>query len=333
MMLRVVKHYDLPYANAQAKEAMSSGYFGTLSSTDDFFLLSNHLVVQETTNGVFNKTLLAQITPKSVLTWVRSLVANKIATGGKSWTDAFAVENSGTINNQWHVVDYNLFTPGKPLKPNTFWILEQLPTMTQAADMTHTLALGYWPSYNKAFFPAVSALSGQDDMVTKFGNDQSYELAIRAKIFRRDHGKVTSREALRKLMRYNKWQTDPYSEGDACGGSLACRGTHPSANYDMLSSYAPSIILACSLSHVAGDLLKPMMDLGNIDAKFVSYHDVFAMRFEAISGPTHDDQPVFEWDSKRANLAPHYGQPSRFDFGWENFTANPSPSRQGHRSE
>jgi hypothetical protein len=47
------------------------------------------------------------------------------------------------------VVDYNLFTPGKPLKPNTLWILEQLPTLTQAADMTHTLALGYWPSYNK----------------------------------------------------------------------------------------------------------------------------------------------------------------------------------------
>jgi hypothetical protein len=95
MMLRVVKHYDLPYANVQAKEAMSSGYFGTLSSTDDFFVLSNHLVVQETTNGVFNKTLLAQIRPTSVLTWVRSLVANKLATGGKSWTDEFAKENSG----------------------------------------------------------------------------------------------------------------------------------------------------------------------------------------------------------------------------------------------
>jgi hypothetical protein len=65
-----------------------------------------------------------------------------------------------------------------------------------------------------------------------------------------------------------------------------------------------------------------MKDLGNIDAKIVSREDVLAMRFEAVSGPTHDDQPVFEWNSVTSALAPHYGQPTRFDFSWENFTAS-----------
>ena len=104
------------------------------------------------------------------------------------------------------VVDYNLFTPFEPLKPDTLWVLEQLPGLIQAADMTATLSYGYWPSYNKAVFPAIAALSGQDRMVEKFGPEQSHALAVRAKIFRRDQGGVRSRAGLKRLMRYNQWQ-------------------------------------------------------------------------------------------------------------------------------
>ena len=46
MMLRVIKHYDLPYSNVIANQSLLSGYFGTLSSTDDFYLLDSGLVVQ-----------------------------------------------------------------------------------------------------------------------------------------------------------------------------------------------------------------------------------------------------------------------------------------------
>ena len=55
MMLRVMKQYDLPYAGVASSSVLFPGYFGTLASTDDFFVLSNRLVVQETTNAVFNK--------------------------------------------------------------------------------------------------------------------------------------------------------------------------------------------------------------------------------------------------------------------------------------
>ena len=47
------------------------------------------------------------------------------------------------------VLDYNKFTPGKPVTPDTLWILEQLPGMIQMADMSLYLKEhGYWASYN-----------------------------------------------------------------------------------------------------------------------------------------------------------------------------------------
>ncbi len=39
-------------------------------------------------------------------------------------------------NNQWMVVDHNLFVPGMTsLVNNTFWILEQIPGYIESYDM------------------------------------------------------------------------------------------------------------------------------------------------------------------------------------------------------
>jgi len=47
------------------------------------------------------------------------------------------------------VLDYKLFVPGQPLKPGTFSIIEQIPGMTESADMTVFLdQQRYWASYN-----------------------------------------------------------------------------------------------------------------------------------------------------------------------------------------
>ena len=71
---------------------------------------------------------------------IRNIVANRLATDGDSWTDIFSKYNSGTYNNQWMVVDYNKFQPGKPLSANTLWILEQIPGYIERRDMTHVLS-------------------------------------------------------------------------------------------------------------------------------------------------------------------------------------------------
>ena len=61
------------------------------------------------------------------------------------------------------VINYNLFTPGKPLMSNTLWVAEQIPGYIESydsypeipqtyfftsADVTSQLERGYWPSYN-----------------------------------------------------------------------------------------------------------------------------------------------------------------------------------------
>jgi hypothetical protein len=290
MMLRAAKKYSLPFRGVAAADSASSGYFGTLSSTDDFYVLSSGLVVQETTNALFNDTLAHAIVPQAVLTWARGLVANRLATGGSSWAQLFVRENSGTINNQWMVVDYNRFIPFKVLPPGTLWIVEQIPEYTEAADVTDYLVDGHWPSYNRPFFKEVFSRSGHNEMVKKYGDHYTYQLYSRAKIFRRQAGSVHDRAAMRRIMRYNEWQTDPYSLGSP-ENAIASRA-------DM------------------ADAGKPCCAGGNIDAKIVGKADVAAMRFEGTSGPTHDTQPVFEWSQDFAST-PHYGQPHSFPFGWE----------------
>ncbi len=126
---------------------------GFLSSKDDYYVTSNGLVVMETTNSLFNKELYKFITPKSVLCWVRSIVANHLATNGSSWTHYFAMYNSGSYNNQFMVLDYKKFTPGQPIKNDTLWILEQLPGAVAMADVSSVLRKqGFWKSYNIPYF-------------------------------------------------------------------------------------------------------------------------------------------------------------------------------------
>ena len=62
---------------------------------------------------------------------------------------------------------------------------------------------GYWPSYNVPFFEKVYERSGYPEFVAKHGLDFSYQLAPRAKIFRRDEGTVKDMPSMKKIMRYN----------------------------------------------------------------------------------------------------------------------------------
>ena len=68
----------------------------------------------------------------------------------------------------------------------------------------HTLSIsGYWPSYNVPFYEEVYNRSGYPDVVKTRGTDYSYQLAPRAKIFRRDQGNVKDMESMKAIMRYN----------------------------------------------------------------------------------------------------------------------------------
>ncbi|KAJ6642328.1 putative phospholipase B-like 2, partial [Pseudolycoriella hygida] len=115
-MIRILKHYDfgyhvLPKISSKlipGRSSTFSSYPGTLQSGDDFYLISSGLATLETTIGNSNNSLYDGITANGiVLEWIRSIVANRLATNGNKWASIFTEFNSGTYNNQWMIVDYN----------------------------------------------------------------------------------------------------------------------------------------------------------------------------------------------------------------------------------
>jgi len=232
-MIRMMKHYRTPLKDeaVTSKDVSFSSYPGFLESLDDFYLMGNGLVMIQTTNAVFNQTLYDLVVPESVLAWQRVRVASLIATDAKDWHTRMATHNSGTYENQYMVLDLNKFSPGEPLVPDTLWVGEQIPGHYVATDTTVHLERGYWPSYNVPYQPEIYELSGYPEIVQKLGPDQSYDLAPRAKIFRRDQGSVVDMDSFKKIMRYNDFENDPYSEGSPMN-AICSRGdlkTPPSA--------------------------------------------------------------------------------------------------------
>ena len=68
---------------------------GFLESLDDFYILSSGLILLQTTNSVYNKTLLKLVVPQSLLAWQRVRVANMMANDGRQWAEIFSSHNSG----------------------------------------------------------------------------------------------------------------------------------------------------------------------------------------------------------------------------------------------
>ncbi|KAF3816308.1 hypothetical protein GH733_014481 [Mirounga leonina] len=286
-MLRIYKHWDF---NIKDKDTSSSrlsfsSYPGFLESLDDFYILSSGLVLLQTTNSVYNKTLLKLVVPQSLLAWQRVRVANMMANDGRQWAEIFSNYNSGTYNNQYMVLDLKKVKPKYSLDAGTLYIVEQIPTYVEYSDQTEVLRRGYWPSYNIPFHEKIYSWSGYPMLVQKLGLEYSYDMASRAKIFRRDQGDVTDMASMKYIMRYNNYRKDPYSKGDPCN-TICCR--------EDLNSLSPS-------------------PGGCYDTKVADIYLASAYTAYAISGPTvQGGLPVFHWN--RFNKTLHKGMPETYDF-------------------
>ena len=302
-MLRTYKIYNFQYNNAISSKISFSSYPATLSSVDDFYVTDKGLSVIETTNGVMNTSLLQYVKPQSVLSWIRVMVANQIASSGFWWVDSFSKYNSGTYNNQWIVTDYKQFEPRSPtLKPGTLWIAEQIPGYIESGDMTDVLqSQGYWPSYNIPYFPYIFNISGFPEYVAKYGSWFSYSGSPRAKIFGRDEGKVNTLDSFKWIMRYNDWQNDPFSDGNA--------GNAISSRFDLVNG----------TNHT-----NPFLNqapFGGIDSKVSSFWEFQnGMRVHAQSGPTYNQQTAFDWS--KWPTTKHYGLPMLYNFDWHQYSLN-----------
>ncbi|XP_074866740.1 phospholipase B-like 1 isoform X2 [Carettochelys insculpta] len=159
------------------------------------------------------------------------------------------------------------------------------PGSSQRISSWITTCIRYWPSYNIPFHENIYNLSGYTEYVEKYGLDFSYELTPRAKIFRRDQGKVTDLETMKYIMRYNNYMKEPYARHNPCN-TICCRG-----------DLNPSL----------------PMPSGCYDSKVSDFHMASVFAACAVNGPSVEDGlPVFSW--KQFNGTKHQGLPEFYNF-------------------
>lgn len=128
-------------------------------------------------------------------------------------------------------------------------------------------------------------------IVAKYGTDNSYDLAPRAKIFRRDQDTVVDMPSFQAIMRQNNYKTDPYSQGDPTA-AICARGDLQGGTHEKPS---------------AG---------GCYDSKVTDYYSALSMRSWAINGPTTGlTLPPFSWE--QFPQLSHEGLPPVYNFSFE----------------
>merc|ERR1719158_244652 len=210
------------------------------------------------------------------------------------WVDIFTKKNSGTMNAQWMVLDYNNFKPGKPVPDNVFWVMETIPGKMHSADMTHRLRThGFWGSYNRPYFQDIRAASGHQGAQETHGILYSWNDNPRATIFSSTAPGVGTMGDMRDLMNRNQYPLRKYPEPNTPGHDI-------SARFDL----APSLAIPN----------------GGIDAKVTSLCNFKKLKCQAQSGPAHTDVRAFTWT--KADGKPywpgysHIGQPDAWTFDY-----------------
>ena len=187
-------------------------------------------------------------------------------------------------------------TDQKIISDGALYIIEQLPGFCGVEDVTNYLQKGYWPSYNVPYIMKVRELSGTLETLEErpdLYDSYDYSGCARANIFRRDHSNVNDINSYRKLLRYNDFENDPLSKGQA----------------DNVIAYR-------------GDLNKNPSCFGETDLKFSSIKDIKkneGKKVYLINGPTSDQQEPFDWSNTNCRSSnpiryTNYGQVDKYNF-------------------
>ena len=314
LMIRIFKEYRFATnkGNEKSKTVVFSSYPAALSSIDEFYYLDSKLLVMGTSNNIFINSLYNLITHESIFIWVRQIVANRLASSAENWTEIFKNENSGTNNGQTMILDMNkIDLKNKTIENKALMIIEQIPKYTETVDVTDYLRKGYWPSYNVPFINKIYKDSGY---IIEDNENTKYTQCPRAKIFKRDQDKIKTIEDFKKFMRYNDYQNDEFSEGDA-SSTIAARGDLSNKNKN------------CH---------------GAIDVKFVSVKELLEGKNIAhiISGPTNDQQETFSWNTTSCESNPdklsYIGHNIIWNFSWIDYNIqllNNKPSEKEKKKE
>ena len=308
-----------------------SSYAGRIASGDDWYITSNELAIQETTNLIWNTTLSQlYVVPKTASEFIRVMAATYLASSGKDWVSYFAFNNSGTYNNQYMVVAMHRFQGSKPLKDDTLWVAEQIPGNVTSADVTDVLReQGYWASYNIPYFRNIYEVSGYPQAVEREGLIWSYNSYARAEIFRREAPKVHTLEDMMAIMRFNNFSVDPLSLIPNCSKATngVCDPSHSAmltiASRGDLNPYGGEAQYGVAYNWLG------QRNHGATDTKIAARSELYSgvdglvMAGHVICGPTNLVNGVhrpFKWSATNfSNLRPS-GVPDEYDFQWQRYS-------------
>eukprot|EP01036_Dinobryon_divergens_P034039 gene34039-43981_t len=324
---RIFKHYS----HCLMEDSVPVGPFevhfssspGLLSSVDDFYTIDGkgRMAVFETTIDMYNPELLKLVVPDSLLSWSRARVSNQLAANGQEWADTFSLHHSGTYVNQWMVVDYDRFTPGRAPETGFLTVLEEVPGLIHYEDMTAQLNNdSYWASYNNPYFANIAELSGNSARCNAAPLTACHDTDPRAKIFQQQQGRVAGLRDFQALMSYNDFRNDPLSLNDSCN-AIACR-QDLALNAEQRYPFGAIDAKVSSVRLASGQV-----DITTADKSKKQQQQTKKKKDPIVllkMGPTTSNhQPPFCWSqfegkkNDRGLKFFHNGQPKCFDYGWE----------------
>mmetsp|Transcript_36369 Transcript_36369/g.104540 ORF Transcript_36369/g.104540 Transcript_36369/m.104540 type:complete len:651 (+) Transcript_36369:99-2051(+) len=290
-MTRIYKYYTFHLTNADnvATKIGFSSYPGTVSSTDDFYMMDSGLTVMETSLIILDPHAWNSVGAKPTIpTFMHLMATNRMARTASDWARRLMSGATGTYTSQWMVVDYNQFKPQVPLENNTFWVVEMVPGVAHAQDMTTELKeKGFFASYNRPYFPATRLASGHQKAEASHGDLYSFDKNPRAKRFAAEAAEVNAAGGMRVLMSQNLY---PHSSS---------AGHEISARMDLLQLDATPN--------------------GGIDVKVTNCCLQKLLSVQAISAPSHQTLPPFRWLQAATGAEvwpgyPHVGLPDVWSF-------------------
>ena len=122
-----------------------SARYGAIGSKDDFYVLSNGLIVMETSILIFNQTLYQEIRSQANPYFVRVTVANWMSQNNIDWINTFKKYDSGTHVAQWILIDSKI----PKYSPGFMNLYDTMMTDSQDFDISDSFkSKGYWAGYN-----------------------------------------------------------------------------------------------------------------------------------------------------------------------------------------
>jgi len=313
-MIKLFRNYNFPFQmNAKDRTIIPcpastfSGYPGVMVSGDDFYITGQGLVLISSEIGPAPNPQIyvgkGYATDNVRMSSLRLIIGLRLSRNIPELASLMYIQDSGTGNNDWLIVDYKKFIPGQPLPKDTVWYFGSYPQMIKTYDVTSVIndqkylglynipydqdlyTYGGWPGSN-----ATDAIqqgiddgpSGGPPLWTAQQIDDLYSYANnpRALIVATNQSAVKTLDDFKNLVRYNDYTTGCDASDPACLAS-GPGGANPWNAMLSRGDLAPSNTI-----EFPADL--EVNCFGGIDTKVTNSALVKAMLYWVIMGPVNN---------------------------------------------